>query len=556
MSVSLNPGINANCYSSISSQEIADEEGLQHASKSWARRNHIFLIETALFTNVFLSGFDSTITASIYQLIGNEFEDVKIASWITTAYLVTCTSFQPLYGSFSDILGRRNCMFFANGIFALGCLGCGLSTNLVTLIFMRAITGVGGGGLITLSTIVNSDIISPDKRGIYQSFQNILVGTGAVVGASSGGAIAAKFGWKWCFLIQVPISVAGTVMTYLFVENQQTPQDQCASTNKWRQIDFSGAILLTLGLTSQLIFLTVAGSTAGEGFPFIDLKSLGFLLVSIASLVVFARVEKNTSANAIIPHHLLDGNSRSILIIGFFVGFVAYAYLFTLPLYFQVVGGDSAAQAGLRLAIPSFCTPIGGLIMGIAMKDTSRLPALLTSGISLMLLGNLCFLFINKSTPGWLNFVLLIPANIGQGITFPSTLFSFLFAFSIRKQATATAALYLFRSIGCVWGVAGTSSLVQVLVSRSLKKHLKGIISDDDISHLLSKLKQNTSLIKSLSPKVQDVVIKSYAFSIRSVFALTVVLSLIALILSILTKVKSSEQEVRSLAALERRISF
>ena len=65
---------------------------------------------------------------------------------------------------------------------------------------------------ITLSTIVNSDIIPPESRGIYQAFQNVLLGIGAVIGASTGGAVASYLGWRWCFLLQVPVSVGGTIM--------------------------------------------------------------------------------------------------------------------------------------------------------------------------------------------------------------------------------------------------------------------------------------------------------------------------------------------------------
>lgn len=111
---------------------------------------NLWIIEAALFTNVFLAGFDGTVTASTYQTIGNEFNHMNISSWLTTAYLITSTSFQPLYGSFSDALGRRNCLFFANATFTIGCFACGMSKNIILLSFMRALTGIGGGGLITL----------------------------------------------------------------------------------------------------------------------------------------------------------------------------------------------------------------------------------------------------------------------------------------------------------------------------------------------------------------------------------------------------------------------
>lgn len=70
-------------------------------------------IELSLFMNVFLSGFDGTVAASTYTTIGNEFGAMNLASWITTSYLITSTAFQPLYGSFSDIIGRRKCVIFA-----------------------------------------------------------------------------------------------------------------------------------------------------------------------------------------------------------------------------------------------------------------------------------------------------------------------------------------------------------------------------------------------------------------------------------------------------------
>jgi MFS family permease len=99
---------------------------------------------------VFLSGFDGTITASTYALISSEFAAANTASWLTTSYLITSTAFQPLYGRFSDIFGRRACFFIATISFMVGCLGCALAHEIWLLNFMRALTGIGGGGLMTV----------------------------------------------------------------------------------------------------------------------------------------------------------------------------------------------------------------------------------------------------------------------------------------------------------------------------------------------------------------------------------------------------------------------
>lgn len=100
--------------------------------------------------NVFLYGFDGTITAATYAVISSEFDAANTASWLTTSYLVTSTAFQPLYGRFSDIFGRRVCFFVSSVTFGLGCLGCGLAGDVVLLNCMRALTGFGGGGLMTM----------------------------------------------------------------------------------------------------------------------------------------------------------------------------------------------------------------------------------------------------------------------------------------------------------------------------------------------------------------------------------------------------------------------
>jgi len=116
----------------------------------WVPPRHFTLIEAAIMSNVFLYGFDGTITAATYAVISSEFDATNTASWLTTSYLVTSTAFQPLYGRVSDIFGRRICFFISTITFALGCLGCGVANDIVFLNCMRALTGFGGGGLMTM----------------------------------------------------------------------------------------------------------------------------------------------------------------------------------------------------------------------------------------------------------------------------------------------------------------------------------------------------------------------------------------------------------------------
>jgi hypothetical protein len=122
----------------------APEEG------NWTPPHGFLWIELAIFANVFLYGFDGTVTAATYAVISSEFDAANTASWLTTAYLVTATSFQPLYGRLSDIFGRRICFFVSTITFAAGCLRCGLANSITAVNIMRALTGFGGGGLMTM----------------------------------------------------------------------------------------------------------------------------------------------------------------------------------------------------------------------------------------------------------------------------------------------------------------------------------------------------------------------------------------------------------------------
>lgn len=118
--------------------------------ENWTPPRAFLWIELAIFANVFLYGFDGTITAATYAVISSEFDAANTASWLTTSYLVTSTAFQPLYGRFSDIFGRRVCFFVSTITFAAGCLGCGLAKCIILVNVMRALTGFGGGGLMTM----------------------------------------------------------------------------------------------------------------------------------------------------------------------------------------------------------------------------------------------------------------------------------------------------------------------------------------------------------------------------------------------------------------------
>ncbi|KKY18163.1 putative mfs drug [Phaeomoniella chlamydospora] len=441
--------------------------------KAWKPPPGFTWIEIAIFSNVFLSGFDGTISASTYAVIGSEFNAANTVSWLTTSYLITSTAFQPLYGRFSDIFGRRACFFTATWTFLLGCLGC------------------GGGGLMTMATIINSDIIPFHER--------------------------------------VPISIFAFIVGLARIKNVHVfaieDQDNARrSQSVWKQTDLSGAILLVLGLSAQLAGL----SMGGNNYPWSDKRVISSLVVSVFLLVVFVIVELKTVAIPVMPMQMLRGTlAISNIISNICTGMAAYAFLFMLPLFFQAVLGDSSSEAGVRLVIPSLATPVGGLIAGIVMSRVGRLSELLRVGCTLMTLGNALIVLLRFHDASWKYIVYLIPANFGQGISYPSMLFTFIAAFDHKQQAVSTSMVYLFRSLGTVWGVAASSTIIQNIMARQLPDALHGV---PDAEKIIDEIRHSVTVLKSLPPEIQLQARMVYYHALRCGFMFSTGVAALALV--------------------------
>jgi hypothetical protein len=189
------------------------------------------------------------------------------------------------------------------------------------------------------------------------------------------------------------------------------------------KVDFPGAFLLVTAISIQLVGLSLGGNE----LPWSSGWVIGSLITSIALLGIFVWVEARTTAISVIPLRQLRGrNPVAIQTANVCAGTAAYAYLFMLPLFFQIVLKDSATKAGARLAIPSIATPVGGVIAGVVMSQWGKLLTLVKIGAIFMALGNglvtSLSLSFYDSTCKYLVFV--FPANLGQGIIYPAILFT------------------------------------------------------------------------------------------------------------------------------------
>ena len=131
-------------------------------------QKRIWIIFSALIAGMLLSSLDQTIVSTAMPTIVGQLGGVEHQAWITTAYLLATTIVMPIYGKFGDVLGRRNLYLIAIALFTLASVGLAFfATDFWTFVALRAVQGLGGGGLMILSQAIIADIVPANQRGKY-----------------------------------------------------------------------------------------------------------------------------------------------------------------------------------------------------------------------------------------------------------------------------------------------------------------------------------------------------------------------------------------------------
>ncbi len=211
----------------------------------------ILTILVGLMMGMFLAALDQTIVASAIRTIADDLKGLDEQAWATTAYLITATIVTPLYGKLSDIYGRKPFFITAISIFVVGSALCTLSQSMLQLAAFRAFQGLGAGGLFSLALAIIGDIVPPRERAKYQGYFLAVFGTSSVLGPVIGGFFAGQesilgiTGWRWVFLVNVPLGIAALIVVSRTLHLRHTRLDH--------RIDWWGAAALTVGLVPLLL---------------------------------------------------------------------------------------------------------------------------------------------------------------------------------------------------------------------------------------------------------------------------------------------------------------
>jgi MFS family permease len=127
---------------------------------------------------------------------------------------------------------------------------------MTSFIIARAVCGLGAGGMMAMGSIITSDLVPIEIRGIYQSYINIIFGIGSAMGAALGGAIADSLGWRWEFGVQVPLIAVCVIGCTFTVPRKLGLAAGVEKKSLWEAMkvfDYKGSLLLTSSITFLIL---------------------------------------------------------------------------------------------------------------------------------------------------------------------------------------------------------------------------------------------------------------------------------------------------------------
>ncbi|MEY4040115.1 MAG: hypothetical protein RLZZ52_983 [Actinomycetota bacterium] len=269
-------------------------------------KREILLVMVGLMAGMFLSALDQTVVSTSMRTIADDLDGMSLQAWVTTAYMIMSTISTPLYGKLSDIFGRRPLFIIAISVFVIGSLLAGTAHTMYELAGYRAIQGLGAGGLMALPLAIMGDMLAPRERAKYQGFFLAVFGVSSVIGPLIGGVLSGTpeilgiTGWRWVFLINVPI---GIVALAIVLKSLHLPK-----THRRVRIDWWGAATV---ITATVPLLVVAEQ--GREWGWLSPASISCYLIGVLSAVAFVMIERSMGDDALIPMKMFKSQTFSSL---------------------------------------------------------------------------------------------------------------------------------------------------------------------------------------------------------------------------------------------------
>ncbi|NBU92975.1 MAG: DHA2 family efflux MFS transporter permease subunit [Actinobacteria bacterium] len=509
----------------------------------------IMVVLSGLMMGMLLAALDQTIVSTALKNIVEDFNGLNHYTWVVTAYLLTSTASTPLYGKISDLYGRRPVFQFAIVTFLLGSFLAGASQNMTQLIFTRALQGLGAGGLMALTFVIIGDIVSPRERGKYQGYFGAVWGLSSVAGPLLGGffsdhtTILGVTGWRWIFYINLPFGILAMVITSAVLHIPKVKREH--------KIDYLGALLMISAVSAILVAISVYGPEKG----WTDSKTLSTAGLGIALTLLFLWQE-TLAIEPILPLRLFKNQTFSLTsALAFIIGAGMFGAIVMLPLYLQVVKGDSATQAGLKL-IPLMLGIVSmSIFSGKQITKSGRYKIYPIIGAAIMTIGLLLMTTLNESTSFWVLSGFAVLVGAGLGLSMQTIVIALQNSVDFADMGVATSSNTFFRSLGGAFGTAIFGTIFSNRVAYFLQDGLSKLAVSNPTAvagfdkSKLSQLTTNTTGISKLPSPIKETVLHGFVQTFHLVFLAAAPVTFIGFLLAFLLKEKPLQSSAAHHAA-------
>ncbi len=404
----------------------------------------------------------SVVSSSLPRIITDLGGTQSAFTWVVTATLLTTTISTPIWGKLADLVSRKLLVQIALVVTVVSSALAGLAHNTEMLIGMRALQGIGAGGMTALGTVLIADIISPRERGRYMGLMGAIMGISMVGGPLLGGVITdSSLTWRANFFVGLPFAIFAIVVL------QRTLHLPTVARRVVR-IDYWGATLISVGIALLLLWITFAGSS----FDWASWQTAAMVGGAVVTLAAALWVESR-AAEPIIPLHLFRNRTLVLSVIASIaVGIAMFGTSVFLSQYMQLARGKTPTESGL-MTIPMIAgVLVSSTVSGQIISRTGRYKAFMIWGAAVLTAGIGLMGTIHYDTSFVLVSAYMVILGAGVGMLMQNLVLAVQNTLHVSEVGSGTSTVAFFRTLG---GAIGVSVLGAVLSNRSTDYIVTGL---------------------------------------------------------------------------------
>lgn len=491
--------------------------------------------------------------------------------WVLLGFNVATTVLLVLFGRLSDMFGRVRLYNLGFLIFTIGSVLASITWSKgtageVELIIFRIVQGIGGGFLFSNSAAILTDAFPANQRGLALGLNQVAAIGGGIIGLLVGGALAATGHWRWVFLVNVPVGLAGTVWAYIALK-------EVAKRQIKQHLDIWGNLTLTIGLLGIMLGLTYGimpyrQHSMGWSNPWVLTELIGGVIVLVLFVIIEMFTEQplfNLKLFKILP---FAAGNLSGLLASLARGGLQFMLIIWLQGIYLPLHGVSYANTPLIAGLYTIPQMIGFLVAGPIsgiLSDRFGARTFATLGMVVTAIGFYFMMTLPIDFNHWLFWIYLFVIGVGMGLFASPNSAAIMNALPAQYRGVGSGMRSTFTNAGSMLSmglffsimIAGLAQKLPQALQSGLIQHGVPLAGATQISHLpptsslfaallgynpLQSLLQQFGLLKQMSTSQAHYVIGQTFFpsligppfmhGLKLVFEVSLIMSLVAAVVS------------------------